>query len=164
MIRFWVIVAFSIVILGQTTRSQPSVLSGKFVAYDTLQGLTSPREPKQFFVVEVQSTGLFESGQLLRVIYFAPSGSIRGSARFLGIETLNYSKTWTLSFHKPSTENERIYCADVDGFLRASDGTIDENEKHEPLLRFRSTRFKAYIKFDDLGVMPCLILDSLTPQ
>lgn len=161
MIKFCLLFSFSLILPFQAPKAQPSSLSGKFVAFDTLQGLTNPHEPRQLFVVEVQKPGLFAKGQLLRVVYFAPTTSIRGGAKFLRDETLDYANTWTLKVHQPSTDNERVACADVDNFFRAADGSIDENENHEPILRFRSTQFKTDIKFDDLPAMPCLILDSL---
>ncbi len=61
---------------------------GKFVAVDKFQGLTNPHEPIQRFVVEVQKGELFAEGQVLKVIYFAETTSIRGGAKFLGDETL----------------------------------------------------------------------------
>ena len=148
-------------VLTLQQQKEPPALVGRFVAFDKLQGLTNPREPWQQFVVEVQRGRLFTSGQLLRVVYFAPTTSVRGGAKFLGDETLSYSNRWNLKIHQPSTANERSACLDVDNFFRAADGSIDENEKHEPMLRYRSTQSKADMKFDELSVMPCFILDAL---
>jgi hypothetical protein len=144
----------------QATQFQAGDVSGKFVAFDILQTLTNPREPKQLLIVEVQEAGLFSKGQLVRVVYFAPGTSLRGGAKFLKDE-LSYGNTWTLKVRQPSTGNERVYCADVDNFWRTATGSIDEDGKHHQLLRFRSTQFKADMKFDSLKDMPCLILDSL---
>jgi len=99
--------------------------------------------------------------QLVRLSYFAESTSIRGGAKFLGDEKLAYSKKWNLKIHQPTTINERSACKDVDDFLRAADGSIDENAAHEPLLRYRSTQTRADVKFDRLSAMPCFVLDSL---
>jgi hypothetical protein len=160
MIKSCLVACFALALSFHMPNSQPNCLSGKFVAFDKLQILTNPREPKQLFIVEVQKAGLFDKGQLLRLVYFAPGTSIRGGAKFLRDE-LAYANTWTLKVHKPSTENERIYCAEVDNFWRAADGSIDEDGKREQILRFRSTQFQADVRFENLKNMPCLILDSL---
>lgn len=144
---------------NSTTQTE---LTGRFVAFDKFQGLTNPREPIQRFVVEVQKGGLFAAGQSLKVVYFAETTSMRGGAKFLGDQTLSYANTWTMKIHQPSTEKERLACRKVDNFLRAPDGSVDEDERGKPILRFRSTRLLGDITFDDLSVMPCLILDSLT--
>lgn len=160
MMKILFLIPLSLVILFQQ-ETKPGSVQGRFVAVDKLQALTNPREPRQQLIVEVQNARLFAKGQLIRVVYFAETTSLRGGAKFLGIETWGYANTWNLKTHHPTTANERAACADVDNFFRAADGSIDENEKHEPILRYRSTQSKADMKFDDLSVMPCVILDSL---
>lgn len=154
------LIPLSLVILFQQ-ETKPGSVQGRFVAVDKLQALTNPREPRQQLIAKIQNAGLFAEGQLIRVIYFAETTSLRGGAKFLGKETLDYANNWNLKIHQPKTANERAACADVDNFLRAADGSIDEDGKHEPILRYRSTQSKADMKFDDLSVMPCVILDSL---
>lgn len=159
-LTFILVIFFSLGFCLQAERKSLS-LSGRFVAFDKLQGLTNPREPRQHFVFEAEDEGQRASDQLVRLIYFAESTSIRGGAKFLGDEKLAYSKKWNLKIHQPTTINERSACKDVDDFLRAADGSIDENAAHEPLLRYRSTQTRADVKFDRLSAMPCFVLDSL---
>lgn len=136
-------------------------LIGRFLAYDRFQGLTNPREPIQRFVVETQkgSTGK----QLLKIVYFPETTSIRGGAQFLGDQTLSYRNTWTMKVHRPSSVNERFACDNTDNFFKTPAGSPDLDENHKPILRFRSTRFQKEIKFENLSLMPCLILDALVP-
>lgn len=136
-------------------------LVGRFVAFDKLQGLTNPREPRQQFVFGLEDGSSSNRGLLVRLIYFPETTSLRGGAKFLTDDKLAYSNRWNLRVHQPRTTNERSACKDVDDFFRAADGSIDENEKHEPMLRYRSTQTKADLRFDGLSTMPCLILDSM---
>ena len=159
------LIAAILVSLGLTSQQdkESDSLVGRFLAFDKLQGLTNPREPRQQFVFRLEHESPSRSGTLIRLVYFPETTSLRGGAKFLTDDKLAYPNRWNLRVHQPRTTNERSACKDVDDFFRAADGSIDENEKHEPMLRYRSTQTKADMRFDGLSTMPCLILDSMDP-
>lgn len=134
-------------------------LTGRIVAYDRFQGLTNPYEPTQTLILELITPKSEE--KLVRLVYFAPTNGMRGGARFLDNKILQDETVSRFRVHQPSTEREEDICGRADSFFRSLQNVIDEDEKGEPLLRFRSTQFAADMKFDRIEAMPCLILDSI---
>jgi hypothetical protein len=155
------LIIFSLLIAFPYQSANPDLIKGRFVAFDNLQGLTNPRQTTQRFIIEVQDKQTSPNAKLLKVVYFAPSGSVRGSAKFLGRDILDYRYVWKLKLHQPLEEREKSECSQFDNFWRVTDGTIDTDEKNEPALRYRSTQFEAEIKFEKLSEVPCMILDSI---
>jgi hypothetical protein len=141
--------------------ADPALINGRFIAFDILQSLTNPHEPTQSFIVEVQDKNPYINVKLLRVVYFAPTNGLRGGAKFLSHDILDYKNVWKLKLHQPLTAGEKSACSQYDNFWRVMDGTIDIDEKKEPILRYRSTQFEAEIKFEKITEMPCMILDSI---
>jgi hypothetical protein len=143
--------------------SDSVLISGRFIAFDKFQGLTNPREPIQMLFVEMQDQGAPSGVKLLRVVYYPETTGVRGGAKFLTDDILRYKNIWKLKFHQPLEEREKRACGQFDNFFRTSGGAIDTDGR-EPLLRYRSTQFDADIKFEKLGEMPCMVLDSVNQK
>ncbi len=130
----------------------------KPVAYDRNFILSSPHKPKQVFIVQVQNA----NGDLLKVIYFPKTDGLRGGVtEFVGPKTLSSKTLWKIKLRQP-VESESIYCK-TDNFLSSSSDKISFAKEKEPVLRFRSTQFDAFIQFNNFEKMPCMILDSNYP-
>ena len=137
-------------------QSEPTLV--RPVAFDRLYLLSSPQRPKQVFIGEVQSTRT-----LLKIIYFPTTDGLRGGVtEFVDPATLNKKTVWLLELRSP-LEKEKFFC-EIDNFLRDSSKKFSTNEKKEPVLRFRSTQLDAFIKFNNLSEMPCMVLDGKSPH
>lgn len=150
--------------LGKPVARAPQMetnLRGRIVAYDKFQGLTNPREPSQLFIAQLHHPAKEAGGRPVKLVYFPETMSIRGGAKFLTEDSIKFGAIWQFNTHIPASEKEKFACGRFDNFFRFTDGTIDEDEKHEPILRFRSTQFAGDVIFDDLASMPCYVLDSL---
>lgn len=152
-ILFLAILSFEFVDSKMTT--------GRFIASDSFQGFTNPREPVQRLFLEVRDKNSSSKLKLLKVIYFPETTGRRGGAKFLSEDILKYKNVWKLKVHQPTEQKEKFECGRFDNYLRSYDGGIDTDGK-EPLLRYRSTQSDAYIRFEKLSEIPCMILDSIS--
>lgn len=127
------------------------------VAVDRLFWLSSPRKPVQVFVAEMQNGTL-----PIKIIYFPKSDGRRGGlTEFVDPKTLNNKTRWKVRLRAPSGE-ETSYCK-ADNYFRTSRSKIKTDEEGEPVLRFRSTQFDAFLQFRNLAEMSCKVLDSGFP-
>ena len=81
------IVIMCLVVSWPFQSADPPTLSGRFVAWDT-KVLDGPHEPKQQFIVEIPDEQSPGKVKLIRVVYFAPTNSMRGGAKLLDVGSL----------------------------------------------------------------------------
>jgi hypothetical protein len=154
--------AISILILfafmsGAVAQQESEPILIKPVAFDRFFWLSSPANPRQVFVAEVQNS----SKSLVKVIYFPKTDGYRGGAtEFIDPKTLSNNTVWKLKLHRASGD-EKLYCK-TDNYIRTSKNKIDTNESGEQTLRFHSTQIDADIKFNNLSEMGCMIVDSFS--
>lgn len=150
---------FLLFALFQITNAQQEseLILVKPVAMDRLFWLSSPQQPKQVFIVEVQDT----KGGLIKVIFFPKTDGLRGGVtEFVDPKTLNKDTFWKLKLRSP-LEEEKRQCM-TDNYLRTSKNKVHTNESGEPTLRFRSTQMEADIEFKSFSEMPCMVLESFS--